>query len=287
MATTIRNPIEWGFSQVQHVVTAVEVTGQAVRGHTAVDAAPAIRRIGLSDVRDALAEGAADFGAARSDVIFLCLLYPIAGLVLGRAVFGSGLFPMLFPLVSGFALVAPFVAVGLYEMSRQRAEGHEANWTTAFDVVRAPSFGAIVMLGIALMAIFLLWLGTAQVIYDATLGPRQPASVASFLRDVFTTPQGRTMIVLGIGVGFLFAVLVFAISAVSFPMLLDRDVGLGLAIGTSVRAVLANPLPMAVWGLVIAGGLVLGSLPLLLGLIIVLPILGHASWHLYRKVVVT
>lgn len=287
MATTIRNPIEWGFSQVQHVVTAVEVTGNAVRGHGSVATAPAIRRIGLADLREALAQGVADFGAARSDVIFLCLLYPIAGLVLGHAVFGSGMFPMLFPLVSGFALIAPFIAVGLYEMSRQRAEGHDPDWKTAFDVLHAPSFGAILTLGIALLAIFLLWLGMAQVIYDATLGPRQPASIASFLLDVFATPQGRTMIVLGIGAGFLFAVLVFAISVVSFPMLLDRDIGLGLAIGTSVRAVLANPLPMAAWGLIIAGGLVLGSLPLLLGLIIVLPILGHASWHLYRKVVVT
>ena len=286
MTTTIRNPIEWGFTQVQHVVSAVEITGHAVRGHTDAAAAPAIRRIGIADLREALAQGVADFGDARSDVIFLCLLYPIAGFVLGRAVFGSGMFPLLFPLVSGFALVAPFVAVGLYEMSRQRAEGHDTNWATAFDVVRAPSFGAIVMLGIVLTVIFMLWLGTAQVIYDATLGPREPASIANFLRDVLTTPQGRTMIVAGIGVGFIFALFVFAISVVSFPLLLDRDVGLGIAISTSVRAVVANPGTMAVWGLIIAAGLVIGSLPLLLGLMIVLPILGHATWHLYRKVVV-
>jgi uncharacterized membrane protein len=285
MATTIRNPIEWGFNQVQHMVSAVEVTGHAVRGRHDAVARPAIRRIGLVDLRDALQKGVADFGATRSDVIFLCLLYPIAGLVLGRAVFGSGMFPLLFPLVSGFALVAPFVAVGLYEMSRQRAEGHDCSWTTAFDVVRAPSFGAIVALGILLMALFLLWLGTAQTIYDATMGPKQPASIAAFIADTFTTPQGRTMIVAGIGAGFVFAVVVFAISVVSFPMLLDRDVGLGIAIGTSVRAVIANPITMAVWGMIIAAGLVIGSLPLLLGLMIVLPILGHASWHLYRKVV--
>ncbi|HLI21723.1 MAG TPA: DUF2189 domain-containing protein [Stellaceae bacterium] len=285
MATTIRNPIEWGFSQVQHVVTAVEVTGQAVRGHGDVRAAPAIRRIAIADLRDALARGVGDFGAARSDVIFLCLLYPIAGLVLGHAVFGSGMFPMLFPLVSGFALIAPFVAVGLYEMSRQRAKGENCDWKTAFDVLQSPSFGAILTLGIGLLAIFLLWLGAAQTIYDLTLGPREPSSVASFLRDVFATPQGRSMIVIGIGVGFFFALFVYAISVVSFPLLLDRDVGLGVAMWTSVRAVIANPAPMAVWALIIAAGLVLGSLPLLLGLIVILPILGHASWHLYRKLV--
>jgi uncharacterized membrane protein len=285
MATTIRNPIEWGFNQVQHVVSAVEQTGHAVRGRHDAVARPEISHIGVADLRDALRQGVADFGAARSDVIFLCLLYPVAGFVLGRAVFGSGMFALLFPLVSGFALIAPFVAVGLYEMSRQRAEGHDASWTTAFDVVRAPSFGAIVMLGLTLTVIFLLWLGTAQTIYDVTLGPKQPASIGALLTASVTTPGGWALIGIGVGVGFLFAVLVFAISVVSFPMLLDRDVGLGIAIGTSVRAVIANPSTMAVWGMIIAAGLVIGSLPLLLGLMIVLPILGHATWHLYRKVV--
>jgi uncharacterized membrane protein len=119
----------------------------------------------------------------------------------------------------------------------------------------------------------------------ATLGPAPPASLGAFVRDVFTTGAGWTMIVVGCGVGFLFAVLVLMISVVSFPLLLDQDVGLYTAVATSVRAVLANPLPMAAWGLIVAGGLVIGSLPVFLGLIIVMPVLGHATWHLYRKVV--
>ena len=102
---------------------------------------------------------------------------------------------------------------------------------------------------------------------------------------MFTTGAGWALIVVGIGVGFLFAVLVLTISVVSFPMLLDRDVGLFTAVATSVLAVVTNPVPMAVWGLIVAGGLVLGSLPALLGLIVVMPVLGHATWHLYRKVV--
>jgi len=286
MATTIRNPIEWGYDQLRHAANAVEVTGRAVRGRPdAVATAPAVRRIEIADLKDALAKGISDFGDARSDVIFLCLLYPVAGLVIARIVFGSGMFALLFPLVSGFALLGPFVAVGLYEMSRQREEGHELSWATAFDVVRSPSFGAIITLGIVLMALFLLWMSAAEAIYTMTVAPLQPTSMTSFVTDVFTTARGWAMIGIGIGVGFIFALVVFAISVVSFPMLIDRDVGLGVAVWTSLRAIIANPIPMAAWGLIVTAGLVLGSIPLLLGLMIVLPILGHASWHLYRKVV--
>jgi uncharacterized membrane protein len=152
-------------------------------------------------------------------------------------------------------------------------------------VVRAPAFGAILVLGLILLAIFLLWLLAAYAIYLMTLGPEPPAGVGAFVRDVLTTGAGWTMIALGVGVGFLFAVLVLTISVVSFPLLLDRDVGLAAAVATSMRAVAANPGPMAAWGLIVAGGLVLGSIPALLGLIIVMPVLGHATWHLYRKIV--
>jgi uncharacterized membrane protein len=170
-------------------------------------------------------------------------------------------------------------------MSRRREQGVEVTWADAFGVVRAPAFGAIVVLGLLLLAILLLWLGAAYAIYLVTLGPEPPASIGSFVREVFTTRAGWMLIVVGVGVGFLFALLVLTISVVSFPMLLDRDVGLSTAVATSVRTVFTNPGPMAVWGLIVAGGLVIGSIPLLIGLIIIMPVLGHATWHLYRKVV--
>src|SRR5205814_6576531 len=279
----IRNPVEWSVDQLRLAGHAVESIGQHRRGMDMP--APAVRRIGYADIRDALAKGLEDFAAFRTDVASLCVIYPLADLVLARLAFGYDLLPLVFPLVSGFALIGPIAAVGLYEMSRRREQTGDGSWADAFDLFRSPSFGAIVGLGVVLLALFLLWLGAAMTIYDMTLGPEPPASITGFARDVLTTARGWAMIVIGIGVGFLFAVLAMSISVVSFPLLLDREVALGTAVMTSVRAVVANPGPMALWGLVVAAGLVLGSIPAFLGLIVVMPSLGHATWHLYRKVV--
>jgi uncharacterized membrane protein len=278
----IRNPVEWGLDQLRSAGHAIEGVGRARYG---VQAAPAIRRIGLSDLIDCLRRGLDDFAASRTDVVFLALVYPLAGLVLARLAFGYDMLPLVFPLVSGFALIGPLAAVGLYEMSRRREQGVEPSWADAVGVVHTPSFPAIVGLGIVVLALFLLWLGAAMAIYNWTLGPEPPASVSAFVHDVFTTGMGWALIGIGIGVGFVFAVLALAIGVVSFPLLVDRDVGFDMAVATSVRAVAANPATMAVWGLIVAGALVLGSAPLLLGLIVVMPVLGHATWHLYRKLV--
>jgi uncharacterized membrane protein len=284
---TIRNPVEWGVDQFKHAALAFESAGRVGRRtlDTLHSPPPAVRRIAVADLGKVLAKGFDDFRMFRTDVIFVCVAYPLVGLILARLAFGYDMLPLVFPLASGFALVGPFAAVGLYEMSRLREAGAEAGWAEALAVVRAPSFGAIVLLGLVLMGIFLLWLLAAKVIYDITLGPAPPASVASFIRDVFTTDAGWTMIVVGVGVGFLFALLVLAISVVSFPLLLDREVGVDTAILTSIRAVIANPVPMVAWGLIVASGLVLGSIPLFLGLVIVMPVLGHTTWHLYREVI--
>ena len=283
---TIRNPIEWGADQLKEAGASLKTAGHAVQGKHEETAAPSVRRIEISDLRQVLAKGVEDFGANRSDVLFLAIVYPLAGLILSRVAFDYDLLPMLFPLISGFALLGPVAAIGLYELSRRRERGLEVSWSKAFGMVTAPSFGAIVALGLILLGIFMLWLAAAQGIYLWTLGPEPPASFSAFVTAVFTTGPGWTMIVAGCGIGFLFAVLVLAISVVSFPLLIDRDVGVATAIGTSVKAVRANPLPMAAWGMIVTAGLVLGSIPALLGLIVVMPVLGHATWHLYRKVVV-
>jgi uncharacterized membrane protein len=284
----IRNPIEWGAEKLSVAGHGVREASHHLQSREELreEILGKVRTIQIDDLKAALRRGMEDFGAYRTDVIFLCIIYPLAGLVLARLTFGYDMLPLIFPLASGFALLGPVAAVGLYEMSRRREQGKEISWADAFGVVKAPSFGGIVGLGVVLLAIFIAWMAAAWLIFAATLGPETPTSVGGFLGDVLTTGAGWTMIILGCGVGFVFAVIVLTISVVSFPLLLDRDVGLGLAISTSLQAVRRNPVPMAAWGLIVAVGLVLGSIPALLGLIFVMPILGHATWHLYRKVVV-
>lgn len=283
----IRNPIEWAWDHLKQTGHAMEETAHTVEGawegRDAV--APTVRRIHAADIGDALARGVNDFGACRTDIIFLCLIYPVAGLIISRMAADYGMAALIFPLVSGFALLGPLFGLGLYEMSRRREMGIGTGWADAFAVVRAPAFGAILVLGALLFMLFCAWLFTANLIYIVTLGPDPPVSAAALVRDALTTPAGWTMVVVGCGVGFLFALVVLVIGVVSFPLLLDRNVGVGTAIATSVRAVLTNPGPMAMWGLIIAGSLVIGAIPLLVGLAVVLPVLGHATWHLYRKVV--
>ena len=281
----IQMPIAWGWDRIKDAVHSV---GSASPGEYWTEeraGVPAVRRIGMADLRYALAKGYQDFASNRTDVIFLCVLYPLVGLVLAWLASGNGMWPLLFPLAAGFALVGPFAAVGLNEMSRRREQGMTVTWVDAFGVLRSPAIGAIALLGLLLIEIFLLWLLAAQAIYDLALGPEPPVSLRMFVHDVFATGAGWALIVVGIGIGFLFAVAVLAISVVSFPMLLDRNVGLDTAVGTSIRAVVANMRTMAIWGLIITAGLVIGSVPFLLGLAVVLPVLGHATWHLYRRVV--
>ena len=255
---------------------------------TAVDkSAPRlmVRTIGVKDIGAVLARGFDDFMSMPSHVLFLSVAYPILGLVLGTLTFGYALWPLLFPLITGFALIGPFAAIGLYELSRRRQQGLEVSWAHAFDVLRSPSIGAIVTLGAILLAIFLVWLATAQMIYSLIFDNSEPISLGGFVHDVLTTQRGWVLIVVGTAAGSLFAVAAFAISVVSFPLLLDRQVSVATAVQTSVKAVLANPKVMAIWGLIVAGALVMGSLPFLIGLAVVMPVLGHATWHLYRKLV--
>ena len=244
-----------------------------------------VRRIGIGDLKDALARGARDFYAMPTHAIVLCAIYPVVGLLAARLAFGYSVLPLLYPLAAGFALVGPLAALGLYELSRRREAGLPASAHHAFDVVESSSIGAIIALGLLLMAIFGIWIAVANALYVAEFGYATPGSIGGFIHDVLTTRAGWELIILGNGIGFLFAVLVLSISAVSFPLLLDRDVGAAVALLTSLRAVARNPVTMGVWGLIVAAALFVGSLPFFLGLAVVVPILGHATWHLYRKVI--
>jgi uncharacterized membrane protein len=245
----------------------------------------AIRKIGIDDIKFALRKGWEDFMAFPTQAVFVVLIYPIMGLVLGRLAVGSAVLPLVFPLVMGFALIGPIAAVGLYEMSRRREAGLDTQWYHVFDVFKSPSIGAIAALGVVLMILLLAWLYTAQAIYQSLFGLNAPDDIGTFLQEVFTTQAGWKLIVYGNIAGFCFALASFLIGAVSFPLLLDRDVGAAAAVATSVRAVIDNPVTMAIWGVIVAALLVIGSIPFFVGLAVVMPLLGHATWHLYRRIV--
>jgi uncharacterized membrane protein len=276
----VENPFEFLLRRMTWGAQAVRP-----RDRLAARARPEVRKLASADLRDALREGFGDFAAVRMDVVFIAVVYPLAGLVLAALAARYELLPMVFPLLSGFALVGPLAAVGLYEISRRREAGEPVSWMTALAVFRSPALPAILTMGLILVALLVLWLATAYQISLLAFADAPPVTLRSFLNEVFATEAGWRMIAVGLAVGFLFAVVALAVSVVSFPLLLDRNVDLDVAIATSLRVVAENPRVMALWGLIVTGALVLGSLPALTGLVVVLPVLGHASWRLYRKAV--
>ena len=251
----------------------------------------AIRHIGLADLGASLREGWEDFRAAPTSLVLLCIIYPAMGLVLGRMASGADALPMIWPLVAGFALIGPLAAVGLYEMSRQREHRLRVTWQDAFAIFRARNLGAIVLLGLGLAVVFSLWLWTAQAIFAATMPGFHAVTPAALFDAVTGSAAGWRLILLGTATGFCFALIVLVFAVVSFPLLVDRDLGpsvlgqAGTALATSARSVLANPVPMLAWGLIVATGLAAGFATLLVGLAVVMPVLGHATWHLYRRLV--
>ena len=246
----------------------------------------AIRRIGIGDVLEALRLGLDDFREKPSHYVFLCLVYPIVGLVLLTWASGGNIIQLVYPLMTGFALVGPIAALGLYEISRRREQGLDTSWQHALEVRRSPALPAILTLSVGLLLLFLAWMFCAQVIYNALYGAVPPQSMPGFIGDVLSTGRGWTLILLGNAVGFVFALVVLCTTVISFPVMLDRHVGATEAVATSLRAMRTNTVPLLFWGLIVAVALLIGTIPLLVGLIVIIPVLGHATWHLYRKLVV-
>ncbi|MBK1659202.1 DUF2189 domain-containing protein [Paracraurococcus ruber] len=252
----------------------------------AADAArPGIRRIAPSELRAVLRAGWEDFRGCPTQLVFLCVLYPIVGLVAARAFSGGEMLPLLWPLIAGLSLVGPVAAVGLYEISRRREAGEKVSWLTAFQVLRHPNLPQIAMLGIMLMAIFVAWIAVAKGIYMMTMGHLPAPQAGGLWQETFGTAAGWRLLLIGNAVGFVFALGVLMLTVISVPMLIDRPVGIGTAIQTSIRACLENPRAMAAWGVIVAAALLVGSLPAFIGLAVAMPVLGHATWHLYKRVV--
>jgi uncharacterized membrane protein len=244
-----------------------------------------IRKIGTEDLRWALSAGWRDFQEKRGDLIFVALIYPLIGLVAAVAAFNDAALPLFFPAVAGLSLLGPAVAAGFYELARRREAQLESTWRHFFDPLSGPGRDTLIMLTVGLMVIFGVWIGFAYAIYAALLGPDLPHGIAAFFTRVFTTPEGWAMMLLGNIVGAFFATIVLVCTVVSFPMAVDRAVDPATALNTSIRAARANPAMMIGWGWRVIGLLALGCLPAFIGLAVVLPVLGYATWHLYTRLV--
>lgn len=284
MAKTIGNPLSW-------LLKGAETTGQHIgktvgeMGSSGVKELPQARKLSMDDIIHSLAAGLEDFAACRSDAMFLVLFYPLIGIALIVMSLSMNLLPLIVPMIMGFAILGPVAAVGLYEMSSRREAGFEPRWMDAFGVIRSPAFGGILVLGLYLAVLFIIWLVAADMIYSRTLGPEPPASILGFATAVVTTREGWIMAIAGGAVGAVFAFAALAMSLVSFPLLLDRHVGLPVAVATSIKVLRKNPVICMTWGVIVGSALVIGAIPFLAGLIIVVPVLGHATWHLYRRAV--
>jgi uncharacterized membrane protein len=284
MAKTIGNPLSWAAGAIFGTGNSI---GTATEALTSPDIKPVeTRPITGADIREALRKGYDDFKALRTDVMFLVAIYPVIGICLITISFNMALLPLFFPLAAGFTLLGPIAAIGLYEMSRRREAGEDVNWGAAFSVLRAQVIGPVMALGVYLFGMFIVWIFSAIIVYSLTLGPDTPVSLSAFVQDVLTTSAGWAMILIGMGVGFAFAAIVLVTSLISFPMLIDRRVGVPQAISTSIQVARQSPATVAKWGLIVAVSMALGSVPFFLGLVVVLPVLGHATWHLYRAAIV-
>ena len=245
-----------------------------------------VRRISHEDLSISLRQGLDDFLTFRGDIVFAGLVYTFIGLAAVVMTTSAPLMPFFFPVVAGVGLMGPVAAVGFYELARRREAGEkDIHWFNFLDVRKRPSVDDMGIVAGLLLGIFFVWLLAAGALYAALFGWATPTSLPQFLATIFTTPRGWALIIGGAVVGAIFGWIVLAISVVSMPMLVDGDVTAAEAVSASWRAAHENREVMIRWGLIVLGLLVIGSIPLFVGLAFVLPWLGYATWHLYTRLI--
>ena len=244
-----------------------------------------VRTITEHDLTQSLRDGYRDFLDKRGDLVFVGLLYPLIGFIAALAALGGSILPLLFPMLAGLSLLGPLVSTGFYQLAKRREDGLESSWWHFFDVFKSPSREGILLVGIMLMVIFGAWLISAGITNAAFFGTKAPASVGMLLTEALTTPRGWAMILIGNAIGAVFAVIVLATSVVSLPLLIDKRIDAATAVRTSLRAFNASRTLLLRWGLRVGILLVIGAVPVMLGLAFVLPVLGYATWHLYTRLI--
>ena len=244
--------------------------------------APDLHAPDLALLRRALARGWGDFRAAPLFGLMVGASCVLAGWIMLGITAASGHTFWLVLMVFGFPLAAPFAAVGTYEVSRRRAAGTSYQFGEIARVLWAERGRQLPWLGALMMVVLLFWFFLGHMIFALFLGLKPMTNIMTSA-DVFLSPDGLMMFAMGSLVGGAFALLFFAVCVISLPMLLDREVDYVTAMIRSIGIVLAHPVPMLIWAAVIAALLFIGMLPGLLGLLVVLPWLGHASWHVYDQ----
>lgn len=247
-------------------------------------AAPQIRRITIADVGAALAAGVRDFATAPLYGLFFGGFYAAAGLLLLALLFLLDLHFLVYPLAAGFALVAPFVASGVYEVSRRLEAGETLSWTGVFTAILRGGGRDMGWMAIVTTFSLIIWIDIAAFVYLMFFG-LHPLGLSELFEAVTTTFDGALFLLIGNATGAFLAFAVFSLTVISFPLLLHRDLDFVTAMIASVQSVFRNPVPMLLWALIILACLTVCVLSLFLGLLVFLPVLGHASWHLYRRVI--
>lgn len=256
---------------------------QGTGAHT--PAMPSVRSITWHDVRESLAAGVADFRAAPAYGLLFGGFYALGGLFMTACLFWIGMVYLVYPLAAGFVLIGPFAAAGLYEVSRRRERQARLSWRVVLTAATGPRGRELAWMAFVGVFILVVWMYQVRLLLVLFLGFSLPPTLSGFLTQVLTTPEGLLFLAVGHLVGAALALATYALTVVACPLLLDRDHSFVTAMITSVQAVLRNPGPMLGWAALVAGLIVLGMAPLFLGLAVVLPVLGHATWHLYRRVV--
>lgn len=246
------------------------------------DPLPEPVRIPLSAVGDAMSAGWQDFRRAPAFGLLFSAFYVAGGLVLAAVAFASGQEWWLMPFILGFPLIAPFAAVGLYEVSRRIEVGEPLDWSQIIRVVISQKDRQLPSMAMVILLLFMFWVFVAHTVFALFMGVSALTNITSS-GALLLEGRGLIMLVVGTLIGAGFAVALFSFTVVGLPLLLDREVDFITAIITSIQAVALNLPVMAAWAAIIATGLFMGIMPFFIGLFIALPVLGHASWHMYRR----